>query len=291
VTTSDPIFVFRIGPVELGGELTHWYLTKPPIDDVFYGDDPAEVLGRIAAAASGHPLEVEPALAEAGQPLGVTVRPLTDLELRARAKLWLNAEVGAWNAAIKDGVAHAIFLDSAAGMARLRSPFAGVIELELALRGYAGAHAFDETLAVLWTDPRGLMLFASVAAMNQFQTATLAGDLKAADAFPRWALQWVHGSPGLAGALMASYGVAEAPVATHLEAGERRPLDGRATWRMALVIGALECWALEPAAHLATQFTITDVDARTDVSFLRALVSQGDRLEALDWEGFAARRS
>jgi hypothetical protein len=284
LSNPDASFVYRIGPLDVGGRTGNWYQVLPPTGDVFFGDDDAEMLAQIKAALPGRSLECEPALAAAGEPLGYVARPLDDEETNARARLWITIEAGAWFKGI-DQITFALFLKFGTELSLRGQWFAAVVELEVDLRGPAYGVTFDETVGVVWTGAQGFFAFESVAAMRRFQELTVDGAIDDANDVPRWSLQYATGSAGLQDAMRAAYQAQVVPYAVFDGPDGRRAVDVREAWRVGLIARGIEGWVRAGAAESEEPLPLAGHEMHLEVRFGGALADAPDgTLVRIGWD-------
>jgi hypothetical protein len=92
IRVQDELFVFRVGPLDMGGKPMYWYVTRPNTGQAVFHEDDAAALAEIADRFPDRALACEPALSPAGQAHGYRARPLTPFEAGARATLWAGVE-------------------------------------------------------------------------------------------------------------------------------------------------------------------------------------------------------
>jgi hypothetical protein len=279
----ETTFVYRTGPNDFAGWTACLYVPNPPIDDLIVAETDAEGLAQIKAALpAGRTLACEPALAAAGEPLGYTVRPLTPSETIARAKIWLNTEETKWYRSLRDHAAQVSLIAHGTNLALHAASFKLIAEVAFSVKGHVYAHIFDEApAAVLMPGDHGMLLFESEQAMRSFQDAVFAGDVVGANLIPRWKLEFVRGSEGLQEAMLAAYGVRSAPRLMHDGPEGRRACDERESWRMGLVLRAVEIWLATGTERIANELAYDGVSVALEAAFIRGL--DGTSLRPLTW--------
>lgn len=286
------LFVFRIGPLDVGGRPLFWYVTHPDSGRAFFHEDDVSALAEIARLFPDRALACEPSLREAGAPLGYRSQPLTPFQIGARATLWVGAELpDRWRGL--DPVAAEYILEYASRLWQRQPGGELVIELEVSARGEAPGLRLEETAYVAWGVGGGIFAFESLAALRAFQQGVLDGDLGRAHAISRVQLEWQRGSPGLDAAMREAYGVEVVPVGSRDRGGEQVSLDRRDAWLLASILVALVSWVEAGSEAAQGRLELTPevaVDVAVEARFLRALRSvDGQRIAELGWADLARR--
>jgi hypothetical protein len=289
---QQELFVFRIGPLDVGGTPMFWYVTHPNTGRAFFNEDDAAALAEIAELYPDRALSCEPSLQPAAQELGCRVRPPTPFEIGARATLWVGAEFPeSWRGL--DPVATEYILEYASRLLQRQPAGELIIELTVSARGDASALHIDDTVHVTWAVGNGIFAFDSSSSLREFQQSVMDGDLERARSISSLQLEWRPGSAGLQQAFREAYGVDLVPICARASGGERVPLDARDAWLLASILVALVAWIEAGSEAAQGRLDLTpDVPVEVDVEarFLRVLASGGDgSISELGWAELSRR--